>query len=44
MENNRWGIYPLSAFQEASLMLNIGKIKKDEMVINQALDILSNVI
>lgn len=41
--NNKWGIYPLSAFQEASVMFNIGKLKKDSTVTKEALDILTKV-
>ena len=42
-ENFCWDIFPLAAFQEASIMFNIGTIKKDTNTTNDSLAILNNV-
>ena len=41
---NTWSIFPLPAFQEATLMHNIGTTKKDPTTIQDSLSILAEAI
>jgi len=41
--DNKWSIFPLPAFQEATLMFNIGTTKKDLGTIQDSLTILTEV-
>ena len=40
---NKWTIYPLTAFQEATLLYNIASTKKDPDSIQDALNVLTDV-
>lgn len=43
-KENNWQVLPLSAFQEASMIYNVGTIKKDPVTTQQAFSLLSYVI